>query len=136
MRARDSKERFSDRVADYVRWRPSYPALLKEELGRRGIGPGTRVADIGSGTGISTKLFLENGNVVYGVEPNAKMRKAAEEFLSAYPKFHSVDGTSTETTLDEASIDIVTAAQAFHWSSLRQLEKNLKGSLNLADGSH
>jgi SAM-dependent methyltransferase len=73
------------------------------------------IADIGSGTGISTKLFLENGNTVYGVEPNAKMREAAEEFLKYFPNFRSVDGTSTNTELSDASIDIVTAAQAFHW---------------------
>lgn len=79
------------------------------------MGKDSIVADIGSGTGISSKLFLENGNVVYGVEPNARMREAAEEFLNAYPKFNSVDGNATATTLSDNSIDIITAAQAFHW---------------------
>jgi len=73
------------------------------------------IADVGSGTGISTKLFLDNGNNVYGVEPNAKMREAAAEFLSAYPNFYNIDGTSTATNLFSASVDIVIAAQAFHW---------------------
>lgn len=73
------------------------------------------IADVGSGTGISAKLFLDNGNTVYGVEPNAAMRDASERFLSACPKFESIDGTATDTTLASASVDIVTAAQAFHW---------------------
>jgi SAM-dependent methyltransferase len=73
------------------------------------------VADIGSGTGLSAKLFLENGNQVYGVEPNAAMRAAAEEFLSVFPNFVSVDGTSEDTTVPNDSVDIVIAAQAFHW---------------------
>lgn len=77
--------------------------------------PESIIADVGSGTGISTKLFLENGNVAYGIEPNSKMREAAEQFLTNYPKFQSIDGTSTATTLEDGSIDIVTAAQAFHW---------------------
>ncbi len=80
-----------------------------------GLLAGSVIADIGSGTGISSKLFLDNGNVVHGVEPNARMRVAAEEFLSAFPKFVSIDGTSTFTTLATDSIDIATAAQAFHW---------------------
>lgn len=73
------------------------------------------VADIGSGTGISAKVFLENGNTVFGVEPNALMRRAAEEFLKDFPNFRSIDGTAENTTLPDASVDFVTAAQAFHW---------------------
>lgn len=73
------------------------------------------IADIGSGTGISSKLFLDNGNVVYGVEPNENMRGAAAEFLASYPNFYSIDGTSTATNLFRASVNIVIAAQAFHW---------------------
>lgn len=73
------------------------------------------VADIAFGTGIFTRLLLENGNQVYGVEPNAQMRHAGEQFLAAYSKFVSVEGTAEATTLPERSIDIVTAAQAAHW---------------------
>lgn len=80
-----------------------------------GLAPDSVVADIGSGTGISSKLFLDNGNQVFGVEPNAQMRAAAEEYLERAPNFHSIDGTSTATTLRIASLDFVIAAQAFHW---------------------
>lgn len=109
-------ERFSNRVANYVKFRPSYP---KEVLGflidELNLQTSSAVADIGSGTGISAKLFLENGNPVFGVEPNAAMRRAAEEFLKDFPNFKSVEGTAEDTTLADGSIDFVVAAQAFHW---------------------
>jgi SAM-dependent methyltransferase len=114
--APDSKEWFSNRVADYVRYRPGYPRgvldLLRDECGLR---PESVIADIGSGTGILTKLFLDNGNLVYGIEPNAAMREAGEEFLAAYVKFRSVAATAEATMLLDASVDLVTAAQAYHW---------------------
>lgn len=109
-------ERFSNRVANYVKYRPTYPKgvlrFLQDELN---LQSDSVVADVGSGTGISTKIFLENGNTAYGVEPNAAMRAAAEDFLKDFPNFKSVDGTSENTTLESNSIDFVTAAQAFHW---------------------
>ena len=109
-------QRFSNRVANYVRYRPGYPPevleLFKNEMG---LTKEKIVADIGSGTGLSTKPFLENGNTVYGVEPNANMREAAEAYLKAFPNFISHDGTAEKTNLADASIDFVTAAQAFHW---------------------
>jgi SAM-dependent methyltransferase len=73
------------------------------------------VADIGSGTGILSELFLRNGNLVYAVEPNDEMRLAAEQLLAGYPNFYSVNGRAEATTLPERSADFVTAGQAFHW---------------------
>lgn len=112
----NSKERFSNRVADYVRYRPTYPQaaidLLRDECG---LGPNSLVADVGSGTGILTKLLLETGARVYGVEPNAEMRGAGDEFLRDYPRFQSVAGSAEATTLPGASANLVTAGQAFHW---------------------
>lgn len=109
-------ERFSNRVADYVKYRPGYPAeildLFRAEMNLQN---NLTIADIGSGTGISAKIFLENGNRVFGVEPNAAMRRAAEEFLQDFPNFKSVDGTSENTTLENDSVDFIVAAQAFHW---------------------
>jgi SAM-dependent methyltransferase len=114
--ATDSKERFSNRVADYIRYRPGYPHavldLLREECG---VKPDSVIADIGSGTGLLTQLFLEYGNLVYGVEPNAEMRRAGEEFLKQYPRFRSVAASAESTTLPDASVDLVVAGQAFHW---------------------
>jgi SAM-dependent methyltransferase len=112
----DAKQRFSNRVADYVRYRPSYPSalidLLRDECGLR---PDHAVADVGSGTGLLSKLFLENGNRVLGIEPNEEMRRAGEEYLATYKNFSSVRGSSEATTLADSSVAFITAAQAFHW---------------------
>jgi SAM-dependent methyltransferase len=109
-------ERFSDRVADYARFRAGYPPGVLEVLRREtGLAPHHVVADLGSGTGLSARLFLEDGNVVLGVEPNAAMRQAAERLLAGWPGFRSVAGTAEATTLDAGSVDLVVAAQAFHW---------------------
>ena len=112
----DSTRRFSSRVKNYVRYRPGYPSQIIDLLRREcALTPGAVVADIGSGTGIFSELLLENGNPVYGIEPNPEMRAAGERLLAKYPRFTSVDGTAEATTLPAASVGYVTAAQAFHW---------------------
>ncbi len=112
----DTVARFSNRVANYVKYRPGYPPavleLFKKEMGLR---PSSVVADVGSGTGLSAKLFVEYGNTVYGVEPNAAMRDAAEESFKDFPDFASWNGTAEDTDLLDDSVDFVIAAQAFHW---------------------
>ncbi len=116
MPAQNATERFSSRVADYVRFRPGYPeeilALLRNECG---LTSETVIADIAAGTGIFTRLLLENGNKVFGIEPNAKMRQAGEEYLRSYSRFTSLAGTAEATTLPSGAVDLVTAAQAAHW---------------------
>src|ERR1700691_6136697 len=111
--------RFSDRVENYVRYRPGYPpeviALLAAECGLK---PTHIVADVASGTGAFTRLLLENGNPVFAIEPNAEMREAGMSQLDAYDRLLSVAGTAEETTLRPASVDFVTAAQAAHWFDL------------------
>ena len=108
-------ERFSNRVENYIKYRPNYPreivAFLTENCG---LTNHSIIADIGCGPGISSRMFLENGNQVFGVEPNAAMRSAAEVMLGSMD-FWAVDGTSDNTTLKDASIDMAVAAQAFHW---------------------
>ena len=124
MPATDATQRFSSRVENYIRYRPGYPAgllgLLQSECG---LTPDSILADIASGTGIFTRLLLENGNRVFGVEPNPDMRKAGEEFLAAYPRFTSVAGTAEATTLPDHGADIVTAAQAAHWFDLHKARR-------------
>jgi SAM-dependent methyltransferase len=116
MPASNATSRFSDRVENYIRYRPGYPPealrALKNECGLR---PAHVVADIASGTGIWTRVLLENGNGVFGIEPNAEMRQAGERLLAAFPKFASVAATAEATTLADESVDFVTAAQAGHW---------------------
>jgi SAM-dependent methyltransferase len=116
MPASNATSRFSDRVENYVRYRPGYPPEVVQELQSEcGLIASHVVADIASGTGIWTRLLLENGNPVFGVEPNAEMRQAGERLLAAFPKFTSIAGTAEATTLADRSVDFVTAAQAAHW---------------------
>jgi SAM-dependent methyltransferase len=111
--------RFSDRVDNYVKYRPHYPDevigfLLSEKI----LFPGAVIADIGSGTGISSELFLKNNYKVFGLEPNEPMRQAAESLLQNYSEkglFISVDAKAESTTLENESVDLIVCAQAFHW---------------------
>ena len=114
----ESVNRFTSRVETYAKYRPGYPLeivdLLKSECG---LTSDSIVADIGSGTGKSFEMFLANGNVVFGVEPNASMREVAER-LFEHPHFHSIDGSAESTTLPDSSVDVIVAGQAFHWFDL------------------
>jgi SAM-dependent methyltransferase len=116
MPASNATSRFSDRVENYIRYRPGYPPQVVETLKKEcGLIASHLAADIASGTGIWTKMLLENGNAVYGVEPNSEMRQAAERLLAGFPEFTSIDGKAEATTLPDASVDFATAAQAAHW---------------------
>ena len=112
----DSRQRFSTRVDNYIKYRPGYPegvaATLRDACG---LTPVSVVADVGSGTGLLARLFLDFGCRVTGIEPNAEMRAAGERLLAQYPGFTSLDGSAEATGLPSASVDFVTAGQAFHW---------------------
>jgi SAM-dependent methyltransferase len=117
----NATSRFSDRVKNYVLYRPGYPpAVLRELKTRCGLAPSHVIADIASGTGIWTRMLLEHGNAAFGVEPNAEMREAGERLLAIFPKFRSVAGSAESTTLPDHSVDFITAAQAAHWFDRRQ----------------
>ena len=112
----DTVARFSNRADNYAKYRPDYPPGVRDILKTEcGLTATSIVADVGSGTGILSELLLRNGNQVFGVEPNAAMREAAERLLKEFPNFVSIDATAEATTLAASSIDLVTAAQAFHW---------------------
>ncbi|WP_114240070.1 class I SAM-dependent methyltransferase [Dyella sp. C9] len=120
-------ERFSDRVADYVRYRPDYPVAMLEWLQRtHGVNPHWWVADVGAGTGISSKLFLDGGYRVIAVEPNEPMRQAAEQWLGDNERFRVIDGRATATGLDDRSVDLITVAQAFHWFDQESTREEFK----------
>jgi len=109
-------ERFSSRVDHYAKYRPGYPVAILDLLRTEcGLTSESMIADIGSGTGKLSELFLANGNTVLAVEPNSAMRSAAEQYLGDNSRFISKDGTAESTTLPDASIDLVAAGQAFHW---------------------
>jgi len=112
----DPLVRFSSRVQDYVRYRPSYPGEIIPLLVREcGLAPESVIADVGCGTGLLAQLFLKFGCGVIGVEPNAGMRQAGDEFLAEYKNFASLEGQAERTGLPDASIDMITVGQAFHW---------------------
>lgn len=112
----NSTTRFSNRVENYVKYRPNYPKEIITYLENKfGLNHSMIIADIGSGTGISGKLFLDNGYTITGVEPNKEMRKKSEELLAMYPDFKTVSGTAENTSLESNSIDVILAGQAFHW---------------------
>lgn len=109
-------ERFSDRVDNYVRYRPHYGSAVVAVLAREiGLTPEWVIADVGSGTGLSSEPFLENGNTVYGVEPNAPMRAAGAAYLARFPNHIGVTGTAEATGLPAGCVDMALAGQAFHW---------------------
>jgi SAM-dependent methyltransferase len=120
----DPTLRFSARVENYIRYRPGYPPQVLDTLHTEcGLTPQSMVADIACGTGIFTRMFLENGNRVCGVEPNREMREAAERLLASYSNFTSVAGTAEATTLPDRTVDLATAAQAAHWFDLPKARK-------------
>lgn len=119
--------RFTDRVENYIKYRPSYPPEIIRYLKTEGILKNDSViADIGSGTGISAELFLKNGDFVYGVEPNDAMREAAEKLIPAYSNFKNIKATAEETTLSDNSIDLIICAQAFHWFDIPKVKIEFK----------
>jgi len=127
MNSYHATERFSDRADQYRLYRPEYPEAIISFLNDRLQPAGNfQIADIGSGTGIFSKLLLQAGYAVNGIEPNAAMRAQANTSLSQYPAFTSVDGTAEATTLADDSVDLITVAQAFHWFRPQETRKEFE----------
>ena len=112
----DNTKRFSDRVANYVKYRPGYPEEVVSFLNTAtGLTSDSKIADIGSGTGKLTETFMQKGFAVEGVEPNDEMRLTAEQLFENQPLFRSVKGSAEDTTLETGQYSHVIAGQAFHW---------------------
>ena len=112
----DSTQHFNRLAATYEQGRPAYAEALIDALYRDcGFSAQSVIADIGAGTGKLAEQLLRRGSTVYAVEPGVDMRRTATEKLGRYPRFHAVDGTAEATTLPDHAVDLVTAAQAFHW---------------------
>lgn len=113
---RNPTERFSDRVDDYVKYRPTYPSEVIDLIAQVARLDSTSVvADIGCGTGIFAKLLLSSGASILGIEPNQPMLDAARIYLADQPRFTPRHASAEATGLGDASVDAITAAQAFHW---------------------
>lgn len=108
----------------YAKFRPTYPAsLIQYCCTDIGLNSNSVIADIGSGTGILTRLLLNIGAKVYAVEPNEDMRKIAEIDNQNNTNFISINSTAENTTLMEHTIDCITAAQSFHWFNRAYFKK-------------
>ena len=123
----DPTKRFSDRVDNYVKYRPGYPAEVVTFLQIEcDLSSNSVIADIGSGTGIFTKLLLDKGYKVYAVEPNADMQQAAKEYIGDTKNFIPTEGSAEETNLTSNSIDLIVCAQAFHWFNSEKTRAEFK----------
>jgi SAM-dependent methyltransferase len=123
--------RFATKAEYYARYRPSYPTHILDTLEQEwDFSAQNIIVDIGSGTGIGSQMFLDNDNVVHGVEPNTDMRSFAEQWLSSYQNFHSIVGTGEATTLPPAMCDTIVCAQSLHWldhdSARQEFQRILK----------
>ena len=119
--------RFTGRTDNYKAYRPSYPQQVVEYI-KNIAAPSAdvRIADLGAGTGIFSELLLQAAYSVLTVEPNTEMRQAAEEKLQHYANYISIAATAEQTTIAANSIDIITAAQAFHWFDLETIKQEFE----------
>ncbi|WP_343566030.1 class I SAM-dependent methyltransferase [Sphingobacterium sp.] len=114
--SKNSIERFTDRVVDYEKFRPNYPKEIIQILNEKiGLKKSWLVADIGSGTGLSTQLFLENGNDVFAVEPNREMRESLVHHFKTYRNLIALNATAENTSIEPGCVDLIFAGQSFHW---------------------
>lgn len=127
MTSGDSTKRFSNRVCDYVKYRPDYPVeAINYIFENTNLDSQSTIADIGAGTGMLTVALLPNGAWVIAVEPNDEMRDACDNQLSNYPNYESTGGTAEQTGLDDHSVDLITAAQAFHWFNVDRAKEEFQ----------
>lgn len=111
----------------YAKARPKYAVEVFDYIKNTLQIPERSVfADIGSGTGIFSEQLLDNGYRVFAVEPNTDMRKKAEEKLSLYQDFVSLNGTDSNTAIPNQSVDCITTAQAFHWFDAEAFKKECR----------
>ncbi|MBK7311067.1 MAG: class I SAM-dependent methyltransferase [Sphingobacteriaceae bacterium] len=123
----ETTHRFADRVDNYVKYRPHYPQEMFDHLlSQHIISKNSVIADIGSGTGISTEPFLRLNLKVFAIEPNKEMRDAAEKLLGGDKNFHSVNATAEKTSLNDHSVDVIVAGQAFHWFDKERTKQEFK----------
>ena len=133
----DPTKRFSDRVSDYVNYRPSYPDQIVPDLASFcHLTSHSVIADVGAGTGKLTELFINDNYSVTAIEPNREMREAAESLFSECEGFVSVPGSAEHTLLGDRTVDLIVAGQAFHWfdqvAAKTEFERILKPDGNIA----
>lgn len=119
-----SIHKFDGRAKDYSVSRPGYSLELIESMyNNYGLSNISVIADVGSGTGKFSKYLLDRGSYVFGIEPNKDMRTIAENKLSKYVNFHSVEGNEKNMSIENNTVDCITVAQAFHWFDVRKFKE-------------
>ena len=127
------QSRFTSRAENYAKYRPSYPNEVIDSIVAELGDPSKLIAaDIGAGTGISSRLLADRGIKVMAIEPNAAMRSVAQP----HPGVEFLDGSAEDTNLPDASLDLVTCFQSFHWfnpkPTLKEFARILKPQGKLA----
>jgi ubiquinone/menaquinone biosynthesis C-methylase UbiE len=123
----DATLRFSNRVDDYSKYRPGYPQeAINYLFDGMELDSQSTIADVGAGTGIFTELLLSSEAQVVAIEPNEAMRAASDQRLNTFSNYKSLAGTAEITTLADASVDLLTAAQAFHWFSIEKSKQEFQ----------
>jgi ubiquinone/menaquinone biosynthesis C-methylase UbiE len=123
----DTSQRFAGREDNYHKYRPDYPdEMIGFFYQNLGLNEHSVIADIGSGTGKLSQYFIARGNTTYGIEINENMRNKAEETFKEHSHFISVNGSAEKTTLPDNSVDLITAAQAFHWFKPELTQREFK----------
>jgi len=121
--------RFTDKAKYYHSGRPGYPKevlTIIKNITNISPDPTSIIADIGSGTGKLSEIFLKYGVTVVGVEPNKAMREIAESRMKGYKNFISIDGTAESTGIEDHSVDLITVGQSFHWFNLPKTRKEFQ----------
>jgi SAM-dependent methyltransferase len=114
----DPRTQFSSKAQGYQDHRWDYaPAAIETLIGQTHLGDKAVIADIGAGTGMVSRHFIERGYQVFAVEPNLAMRQMAEQALGHDPAFHTIDGLADATTLAKQSVDLIVVGRAIHWFS-------------------
>ena len=127
------QNRFTSRAEDYAKYRPSYsPKVIDRIVAELDNVSKSVAADVGAGTGISSRLLADRGITVLAIEPNAAMKQVAKP----HPLVEFSDGSAEDTKLPDASVDLVTCFQAFHWfnpkPTLKEFARILKPQGKLA----
>jgi len=107
-----NERQFDHKGGMYREGRPAYPPALFERLQSAGLlAPTDIAADVGAGTGIFSRQLAAYVGKVYAVEPNDDMRAAMQADVALSP----LCGSAESIPLPDCSVDVITAAQAFHW---------------------
>ena len=111
------RSRSFERVAtEYERVRPGYPEALYDRLFAFGnLTAGSKVLEVGVGTGKATLPLAARGLSVVGVEPGVNLAAQARSRLADFPNVTLITSTFEDWAVEPRTFDLAFAAQAYHW---------------------